>query len=30
LDVVAINAAIVGLRPGQFRERPKTIQRLYE
>jgi hypothetical protein len=35
LDAVAINAAIVGLRAGQFRshlmrERPKTIQRLYE
>jgi hypothetical protein len=35
LDVVAINAAIVDLRAGQFRshlmrERPKTIQRLYE
>jgi hypothetical protein len=35
LDVVAINAAIVGLRAGQFRshlmrERPRTIQRLYE
>jgi hypothetical protein len=35
LDVVAINAAIVGLRASQFRshlmrERPKTIQRLYE
>jgi hypothetical protein len=35
LDAVAINAAIVGLRAGQFclhhmRERPRTIQRLYE
>jgi hypothetical protein len=35
LDVVTINAAIMGLRAGQFhshlmRERPKTIQRLYE
>jgi hypothetical protein len=35
LDVVAINAAIVGLRASQFRshlmhERPKTIQHLYE
>jgi hypothetical protein len=35
LDAVAINAAIMGLRAGQFRshlmrERPKTIQRLYE
>jgi hypothetical protein len=35
LDAVAINTAIVGLRAGQFRshlmrERPKTIQRLYE
>jgi hypothetical protein len=35
LDAVVINAAIVGLRVGQFRshlmrERPKTIQRLYE
>jgi hypothetical protein len=35
LDAVAINAAIVGLRASQFRshlmrERPKTIQRLYE
>jgi hypothetical protein len=35
LDAVTINAAIVGLRAGQFhshlmRERPKTIQRLYE
>jgi hypothetical protein len=35
LDAIAINAAIVGLRAGQFRshlmrERPKTIQRLYE
>jgi hypothetical protein len=35
LDAVAINAAIVGLRAGQFRshlmrERPKTIQRLYK
>jgi hypothetical protein len=35
LDVIAINTAIVGLRAGQFRshlmrERPKTIQRLYE
>jgi hypothetical protein len=35
LDVVAINTAIVGLRAGQFRshlmrERPKTIQHLYE
>jgi hypothetical protein len=35
LDAVAINAAIVGLRAGQFRshlmcERPKSIQRLYE
>jgi hypothetical protein len=35
LDTVAINAAIVGLRAGKFRshlmrERPKTIQRLYE
>jgi hypothetical protein len=35
LDAVAINAAIVGLRAGQFhshlmRESPKTIQRLYE
>jgi hypothetical protein len=35
LDVVSINAVIVGLRAGQFcshlmRERPKTIQRLYE
>jgi hypothetical protein len=35
LDVVAINAAIVGLRAGQFcshlmRERPRAIQRLYE
>jgi hypothetical protein len=35
MDVVAINAVIVGLRAGQFRshlmcERPKTIQRLYE
>jgi hypothetical protein len=35
LDIVAINAAIVGLKAGQFRshlmrERPKTIQRLYE
>jgi hypothetical protein len=35
LDIVAINAAIVGLRAGWFRshlmrERPKTIQRLYE
>jgi hypothetical protein len=35
LDAVAINAAIVGLRAGQFRlhlmrERPKTIRRLYE
>jgi hypothetical protein len=35
LDTVAINAAIVGFRAGQFRshlmrERPKTIQRLYE
>jgi hypothetical protein len=35
LDAVAINAAILGLRAGQFRshlmrERPKTIQRLYE
>jgi hypothetical protein len=35
LDAVAINAAIVGLRAGQFRshlmrKRPKTIQRLYE
>jgi hypothetical protein len=35
MDVVAINAAIVGLRAGQFRShlmcgRPKTIQRMYE
>jgi hypothetical protein len=35
LDAVAINTAIVGLRAGQFRshlmrERPRTIQRLYE
>jgi hypothetical protein len=35
LDTVAINAAIVGLRASQFRshlmrERPKTIQCLYE
>jgi hypothetical protein len=35
LDAVAINIAIVGLRTSQFRshlmrERPKTIQRLYE
>jgi hypothetical protein len=35
LDAVTINAAIVGLRAGQFRlhlmhERPKTIHRLYE
>jgi hypothetical protein len=35
LDVVAINAAIVGLRAGQFRshlmrERPKSIEHLYE
>jgi hypothetical protein len=35
MDVVAINAAIVGLRARQFRshlmrERPKTIQRLYK
>jgi hypothetical protein len=35
LDAVAINAAIVGLRAGQFclhlmHERPRTIQRLYE
>jgi hypothetical protein len=35
LDAVAINAAIVGLRAGQFgshlmRERPRTIKRLYE
>jgi hypothetical protein len=35
LDVIAISVAIVGLRAGQFRsylmrERPKTIQRLYE
>jgi hypothetical protein len=35
LDVVAINAAIVGLRAGHFRshlmrERPRMIQRLYE
>jgi hypothetical protein len=35
LDAVAINAAIVGLRAGQFcshlmRGRPRTIQRLYE
>jgi hypothetical protein len=35
LDTIAINAAIVGLRDGQFRshlmrERAKTIQRLYE
>jgi hypothetical protein len=35
LDAVTINAAIVGLRTGQFRshimrERPKTFQRLYE
>jgi hypothetical protein len=35
LDAVTINAAIVGLRAGQFRshlmrKRPKTIQRLYE
>jgi hypothetical protein len=35
LDAVAINAAIVGLRVGQFRshlvrERPKTVQCLYE
>jgi hypothetical protein len=34
-DGITINAAIVGLRVGQFRshlmrERPKTIQRLYE
>jgi hypothetical protein len=35
MDVVAINAAIVGLRAGQFcsclmHERPKTIQHMYE
>jgi hypothetical protein len=35
MDVVAINATIVGLRAGQFRshlmsERPKTIQCLYK
>jgi hypothetical protein len=35
MDVIAINAAIMGLRAGQFRshlmrERPKTIQRLYK
>jgi hypothetical protein len=35
LDAFSINAAIVGLRAGQFRshlmrERPRTIQRLYE
>jgi hypothetical protein len=35
LDVVAINAPIVGFRAGQFRsylmcKRPKTTQRLYE